>query len=192
MSSKSSKQPAIKKIYPKTNISKAYYRHLVDSIEHDPLVRHSTITIAGMVAAICILLGCLIWYSGFNPGNLIQTKAKVVSVSNGRTDANSLLTSDFVTFEFNTKGKDEQTYKVRQIANPGTSYQKDQIINIGYHPKNPNYARNLSDTRVPFISIVLWTFPFIIMLWFILVALLRYIKRQELIWQAAEAADSND
>lgn len=192
MSKKSRKQPVNKKIYPKTNISRAYYKRLVNNIEHDPLIKHSTVTIAGMIAAISILLGSLIWYAQFNPGNLIYTNAKVITVSNGRTDSNSSQTRDFVTFEFNTKGNDSKTYKVRQIANVGLSYKEGQIIKIGYHPKNPNFARNLSDTRPPYISIALWSVPFFILLWFMFVALIRYAKRQELIWAAAEAADSED
>jgi hypothetical protein len=145
-----------------------------------------------MLSAIAILLGTLIWYAQFNPGNLIYTNARVVNISSGRTDANSTQTRDFVTFEFETSNSDGRKYQVRQIANQGMSYKEGQNIKIGYHPRNPNFARNLSDTRPPYISIALWSVPFFIIMWFIFIALIRYIKRQELIWEAAEAADSED
>lgn len=195
MSKKSRNTPAPRKVYPKTNISRAYYKHLVDSIEHDPLVKHTTLTIACMLAAVCVLLGSLIWFAQTNPGNLIQTKATVTNISLGKTDTLGTM-STFVTFEFNTRepvsADAPSSYKVRQQVNDGLRYEQGQVIKVGYHPKNPNYARNLNNTSPPQISIYLWTIPFLIMLWFIFVALLRYNERQNVIWNAAEAADSED
>lgn len=180
-----------KKIYPKTNVSRAYYRHIVNSIEHDPLIRHTTLTVACLISAICILIGSLIWYAQFNPGNLVFTSAKVTGISSGKIDTQGN-TSTFVTFSFQTRGHDPKQYSVRQVANTAIKYSENQNIRIGYHPKNPNYARDLSNTSLPFISIVLWSVPFLIMVWFIFVALIRYIKRQVLIWEAAEAANIDE
>lgn len=173
--------------FPKTNISRAYYKHLVDSIEHDPLVRHTTMTVACMLAAIAILLGALVWFAQSNPANLIQTNAKVTGISTGKTDSTGTV-STFITFDFTTR--DAQQKSVRQITNDGLAYSLDQSIKVGYHPKNPNYARNLHNNQPPFISLALWTIPFILMIWFIFVALFRHHKRQEIIWKAAEAAEA--
>ena len=189
MSKKSKSARLPKKIYPKTNVSKAYYKHLVNSIEHDPLVKHTTLTAACLIVAISILMGALIWYAQFNPGNLIYTSGKITSISSGKTDTQGN-NSTFITFEFSTK--ESKQFSVRQVANEGIKYSEGQNIRIGYHPKNPNYARDLSNTDLPFVTITLWSIPFLIMVWFIFVALLRYIKRQELIWEAAEAADINE
>lgn len=177
------------KIYPKTNLSKAYYRHLVNNIEHDPLVRHSTLVIACMIAAICILLGVLMWFAKINPGNLITTGATITHISQGKThSAND--TTTFVIFDFKTREGEQKT--VRQQVKDGLTYEQDQTIRVGYHPKNPNYARILHDNRPPQAALYLWAVPFAIMLWFVFVALLRYQKRQRLIWAAAEAADIDD
>lgn len=177
------------KIYPKTNLSKAYYRHMVNNIEHDPLVKHSTLTIACMFAAMCVLAGALIWFAKTNPGNLISTKATVTNISYGRTHTTNDETT-FIIFDFKTRSGESKS--VRQQAHDGLKYETGQTIRVGYHPRNPNYARNLHDNRPPQASIYLWVVPFAIMLWFIFVALLRYDKRQRLIWAAAEAADSDD
>lgn len=177
------------KPHPKTNISRAYYRYLIDRIEHDPLVRHTTMTVACMVAAICILLGGLIWYAKSNPGNLIQTHATISNISTGKTDSIGTI-STFITFDFQTRNGEEKS--VRQQANDGLAYTEGQAIKAGYHPHNPNFARNLHDNRPPLISQALWVMPFVLMIWFVFVALFRYRTRQEIIWAAAEAADSDD
>jgi hypothetical protein len=177
-----------KRIAPKTNISKVYYRRLVDQIEHDPLVRHSTLSIACMIAAMCVLLGALIWFAKANPGNLQRTEGTVKNLSTGRTSTDGTITT-FVTFDFETR--DNQVFSVRQAAADGLSYQTGNQIAIGYSPLNPNYAR-IINSRPPAASIVLWIVPFYIMLWFILVALFRHHSRQVLIWKAAEAANSDD
>lgn len=174
---------------PKTNISKAYYNHLVDEIEHDPLIRHSTLTVACMVAAICVLSGALLWFAKSNPGNLIQTNATVTGISSGKTDAIGMV-STFVTFDFTTRDGTEKS--VRQQANDGLAYHEGQRIKIGYHPRNPNYARNLNNNRPDLASIVLWCVPFALMIWLTFVALFRHHARQEEIYRAAEAADSDD
>jgi hypothetical protein len=176
------------RIAPKTNISKAYYRHLVDQIEHDPLVKHSTLSVACLVAAICVLLGCLIWFAKSNPGNLIQTDATVTNLSSGRTDTIGTITT-FVSFDFKTR--DDKRVSARQPAPEGLSYTQDKAIRVGYNPINPNYAR-LIDSRPPLQAIALWLTPFYFMIWFILVALFRHHNRQVLIWKAAEAANSDD
>jgi hypothetical protein len=175
-------------IAPKTNISKAYYHHLIDNIEHDPLVKHSTLSIACLLAAICVLLGSLIWFAKVNPGNLIKTDAVVTNISSGRTDSVGTITS-FVSFDFKTR--DNIAVSARQPAPKGIFYEKDQEIVVGYNPINPNFAR-LNDDRVPIISYFLWFIPFYLMIWFIIVALFRHHSRQLLIWKAAEAADAND
>lgn len=178
-----------RKIYPKTNISKTYYKHLVDNIEHDPLVRHSTLTVACMIAAISVLLGTLIWFAKANPGNLIQSKGTITSISTGKVDDIGTI-GTFVLFDFKTK--DNQQISARQPANDGLEYKVGQEINVGYHPRNPNYVRNLNDNTPPQISFFLWFAPFVLMIWFIFVAGIRYTNRQRLIWDAAEAADSDD
>lgn len=175
--------------HPKTNISRAYYKHLINTIEHDPLVRHTTMTVACMFAAICILLGGLIWFARSNPGNLIQTNATVTNISNGKTDSIGTV-STFITFDFTTREGEQKT--VRQIASDGLEYHEGQSIKVGYHPKNNSYARNLNDNRPPVVSQALWVVPFVLMIWFIFIALFRYRKRQEIIWQAAEAANISD
>jgi hypothetical protein len=177
-----------KRIAPKTNISKVYYRRLVDQIEHDPLVRHSTLSVACLVAAICVLLGALIWFAKANPGNLIRTNGIVTNLSSGRTSTDGTVTT-FVTFDFNTQ--EDQRFSVRQAAAEGLSYQTNNQIAIGYSPLNPNYAR-IIDSRPPAVAVTLWFTPFYLMLWFILVALFRHHSRQVLIWKAAEAANSDD
>lgn len=176
------------RIAPKTNISKAYYKHLVDSVEHDPLVRHSTLSVACLIAAMCVLLGCLMWFARANPGNLIKTDAYVTNLSSGRTDSLGTITT-FVSFDFTTR--DNKPISARQPAPEGLSYKINDSINVGYSPKNPNYAR-LLDNRPPTASIMLWFVPFYLMIWFIIVALFRHHARQVLIWKAAEAADSDD
>jgi len=177
------------KPYPKTNISRAYYKHLIDSIEHDPLVRHSTMTIACMIATICILLGGLIWFAKSNPGNLVQTNGTVQSISTDKTDSIGTI-STFITFGFTTRDGEQKS--VRQQTNDGLTYNNGQSIKIGYHPRNPNYARNLHDNRPPLPAIALWTIPFLLMIWFVFVALFRHRKRQEIIWEAAEAANAEE
>lgn len=189
MSKKSGQAFEPRKIYPKTNISKAYYKHLVDNIEHDPLVKHSTLSVACLVAAVCVLAGALIWFAKTNPGNLIQTNATITNISTGKTDTVGTL-STFITFDFETKQGEKKS--VRQQTLDGLNYTEGQSIKIGYHPHNPNYARNLNDNRPPAISIALWSTPFVFMIWFIFIAIFRHHQRQVVIWQAAEAADADE
>jgi len=177
------------RIMPKTNISKAYYKQLVDKIEHDPLIKRTTISVACLVAAICVLSGSLLWFTKSNPGNLVQTNAVVTSISSSKTNGIGAVTT-FITFNFKTS--DGVDKSVRQPANDGLRYTEGQNIKIGYHPSNPNYARNLNDNRPNQLSVLLWTVPFILMIWLTFVALFRHHKRQVEIWQAAEAADSDD
>ena len=174
---------------PKTNISKAYYRHLVNVIEHDPLIRHSTLSVACLIAAICVLTGALLWFAKTNPGNLVQTDATVSSISTGKTDGFGTV-STFVTFDFKTRNGTEK--QVRQQANDGLAYSEGQRIKVGYHPRNPSYARNLHDNSPGAVSIALWCAPFVLMLWFTFVALFRHHSRQVEIWNAAEAAEADD
>lgn len=176
------------KIHPKTNISRAYYKHLINTIEHDPLVRHTTLTIACMCAAMCVLLGTLLWYAKSNPGNLVQAQATITNVSSDTHQVARAL--NFITFTFNTRAGEQKS--VRQQVLPNTEYAQGQTIRIGYHPKNPNFARNLSDIPPPTASLYLWATPFVLMVWFTIVALFRYEKRQQIIWDAAEAADVNE
>lgn len=173
------------RVAPHTNISKAYYKHIIDNIEHDPLIRHSTVTVACLLAAISVLAGLLIWYAKFSPGNLIYTTATVTNVTSGKTD-NYGKESTFITFVFNTSTGEEKA--VRQVADDGLPYQTGQHIKIGYHPANPNYARNLNDNRPPAASLALWLVPAALVVWFSFVALFRHHKRQVEIWDAAEAA----
>ncbi len=177
------------KIAPKTNISKAYYKHLVDQIEHDPLIKHSTLSVACFIAAICVLLGALIWFAKANPGNLIQTTGTVTGISSGRTDATGTV-STFITFDFETH--DGQDKSVRTAVSDGLEYHEGQNIRVGYFPANPNYARNLHDNRPKAVSVVLWSVPFAFMIWLTFVALFRHHQRQVEIWNAAEAANSDD
>lgn len=142
-----------------------------------------------MIIAINVLIGTMIWFAQFNPGNLIQTTG-TVNVATANPNAPSNLKSTFVVFNFDTK--DHQTYTVRQATANSQQYTEGQTIKIGYSPKNPNYARILDNTNPSNLSIILWLTPALIVPWFILVALLRYHSRQELIWDAAEAADIND
>lgn len=174
---------------PKTNISPQYFKEVVDDIEHDPLIKHSTLSVACFVAVIAVLTGALIWFARANPGNLIQTTGTVSGVSSGKTDAIGTVTT-FVTFDFTTH--DGQAKSVRQPANDGLEYSLGQSIRVGYHPKNPNYARNLADNRPPQVSLWLWAVPFLIMIWLTFVALFRHHARQEEIWAAAEAVDTDD
>lgn len=189
MNKKSGLDNTSRKIYSKTNISKAYYKHLVDTIEHDPLVRHTTMTVGCMLAAIAILLGSIIWFAQSNPGNLIQTTGKVTNISSGKTDTTGTI-STFITFDFKTREGEGKS--VRQVTNDGLAYSLDQSIRVGYHPKNPNYARNLHNTQPPLISLGLWSVPFILMIWFLFIALFRHHQRQQVIWAAAEAANTDD
>lgn len=175
-----------RKVAPKTNISKSQYKHIVSDIEHDTLILPSTMAIACMVAAISVLGGLLIWFAKVNPGSLIQTTGTVTAVSSGRTDNYGTETT-FITFDFKTR--DYQDKSVRQPAKDGLEYNPGQNIRIGYHPRNPNYARNLHDTRPPQESLYLWAVPFLIMIWLIFTALFRYRTRQIEIWNAAEAAN---
>lgn len=173
------------RVAPHTNISKAYYKHIIDNIEHDPLIKRSTISAACLLAAICVLVGAVIWFAKSNPGNLIYTNAQISNVTSGKTDALGNETT-FITFDFATREGEQK--QVRQTANDGLSYQTGQNIKVGYHPKNSNYARNLSDNRPPRISAILWLTPFVFIIWFAFVALFRHHKRQVDIWEAAEAA----
>lgn len=174
---------------PKTNISRRYYRKIVNDIEHDPLVKQTTLTAAAFIAVMTIMLGGLVWFAKANPGNLIQTTGTVTGISSGKTDAVGTITT-FITFDFKTREGEQKS--VRQPAAAGLEYHVDETIRIGYHPKNPNYARNLHDNRPPQISLWLWAVPFVLMIWFIFVALFRFNARQQEIWRAAEAADSED
>lgn len=177
------------RIAPKTNVSKAYYRHLVDQIEHDPLVRHSTLSVACVIAAICILLGCLLWFAHTHPGNLIRVPATATGLSTGRTDTIGTVTT-FVSFDFTTK--DGRAVSARQPAEASRSFTSGQQFIAGYNPKNPNFARIIPDNRPPELAVWLWLVPFYLLLWFLLVALFRHHRRQVEIWRAAEAADSDD
>lgn len=174
---------------PKTNISKAYYTQLVDDIEHDPLIRRSTLSVACLIAAICVLSGALVWFAKSTPGNLIKTEATVSGVSTGKTDSLGTL-STFISFDFKTRNGETKT--VRQQVTDGLSYQQGQAITVGYHPKNPNFARNLQDNRPGMASLVLWSVPFLLMIWLTFVALFRHHARQVEIWQAAEAAEADE
>lgn len=182
-------------IYPKTNISRVYYKHLVDQIEHDPLIKHTTLTITGMLAAICILAGALLWFAQSNPGNLVAAKAGVTGISSGKTDAFGGSTT-FVTFSFDASQPAPVTnssrVSVRQPAIEGLKYEVGQEIKVGYHPKNPNFARLLNDTRPPRLSLVFWAMPFVILIGLVFLALFRHHARQVEIWNAANAANSDD
>ncbi len=177
------------KVAPKTNISEKQYREIVDDIEHDPLVRRSTMTAVAFLATIAILLGGLIWFAKMNPGNLVTTTGTVTSISSGRTDTLGNETT-FITFDFKTRQDEPKT--VRQPAITGIRYEVGQNIKIGYHPKNPNFARLLDDNRPPEVSLWLWVLPFLLMIWFIFVALFRHHARQVEIWNAAAAADAKE
>lgn len=170
---------------PKTNISRAYYRKIVDKIEHDPLIKHSTLSLACFTAVIAVLLGGIIWFAKLNPGNLIQTSGTITGISTGLTDDIGTITT-FVTFDFTTREGEQKSARAR--THSGVEYKVGHSIRAGYYPKNPNYARNLSDNRPPQPSIYLWSVPFLIMIWLIFVALFRYSKRQQAIWDAAEAS----
>jgi hypothetical protein len=174
---------------PGTNISKAYYKLVVDKIEHDPLIKHSTFSVVCLVAAISVLTGALMWFSKTNPGNLIQTQGTITSISSGKTDTVGTITT-FVSFSFNTS--DGKPVEVRQPAAEGLAYETGQVIPVGYFPKNPNFARNLSDKRPPAIALALWLIPFALMIWLGFLALFRHHARQVEIWEAAEAADSDE
>ncbi len=177
------------KIYPKTNISKAYYRHLVRQILHDPLIRPTSLAAACMIAAASVLAGMLIWFAQSNPGNLLQTNATITGISSGRTSAIGTITT-FLSFDFTTH--DGQSITARQAANDGLLYQEGQSIKVGYHPRNPYYVRNLNDNRPPASATVFWATPFIIIIWLGGVALFRHRQRQLLLWDAADAANSDD
>ncbi|MDQ3123203.1 MAG: DUF3592 domain-containing protein [bacterium] len=177
------------KVHPGTNIPKKAYREIVDDIEHDPLIKHSTLSVACMMAASCVLLGALLWFAKTNPGNLVKTNATITNISSGRTDAVGTVTT-FITYEFKTR--EDRTVSVRNVTNDGLTYSEGQNITIGYHPANANFARNLYDNRPPSAAKVLWIVPFIFMIWFIFVALFRHHARQLEIWKAAEAADTDD
>ncbi len=177
------------RVMPKTNISKVYYKQLVDDIEHDPLIKHTTVSVACLIAAICVLAGALIWFAKFNPGNLTQTSGEVTNVSSGRTDSIGTI-GTFITFDFETN--DGQAKSVRQQINDGMKYSTGQTIKVGYFTDNPNYARNLNDNRPDRISIFLWIMPIILASWLGFVALLRYHARQVEIWDAAEAAEVDE
>jgi hypothetical protein len=177
------------KVMPKTNISKRQYDHIVDEIEHDPLIKRTTLAVACMVAASCVLTGLLIWFARANPGNLIQTTGTVTGISSGLTDSYGTDTT-FVTFEFKTREGDQKS--VRASTSDGLKYSEGQDIRIGYHPRNPNFARNFRDNRPPQVALYLWTVPFLLMIWLIFTALFRHHARQVEIWNAAEAADSDD
>lgn len=174
---------------PKTNISRKYYRKIVNDIEHDPLIKLSTLSVACFMAVIAVTLGGLIWFAKASPGNLIQTSGTVTNISTGRTDDIGTMTT-FITFDFTTREGEPKS--VRTPTYSGIEYEVGHTIRAGYHPKNPNFARNLSDNRPPPVSIYLWAVPFLLMIWFIFLALFRYSRRQQEIWDAAEAADSDD
>lgn len=177
------------RVAPKTNISKAYYQTLVDDIEHDPLIKHTTLSVACLVAAICVLSGAIIWFAKLNPGNLVQTSARITTINTGKTGSTGTV-STFITFDFTARGNQQKS--VRQQVSNGLEYKEGQSIKIGYHPKNPNYARNLNDNRPPDVSVVLWCVPFALMIWLTLLALFRHHARQVEIWQAAEAAEAEE
>jgi hypothetical protein len=174
---------------PKTNISKAYYRQIVDTIEHEPLIEHTTLSIVCFIAALSVLAGSLLWFAKTNPGNLVQTSGTVSALSTGRSDASGTI-STFVSFDFTTK--DGKALTVRQRTTDGLDYEVGQAIKVGYFPDNPNFARNLRDNRPDQLSLLLWSVPFVLMIWLTFVALFRHHARQVEIWQAAEAADSDE
>lgn len=174
---------------PKTNISRRYYRKIVNDIEHDPLIQYSTLTVAAFIATIAITLGGLLWFAKLSPGNLLQTTATVSNVTSGRTDHLGNSTT-FVIFDFRTQGGEDKS--VRQPAPSGLEYKPGDKIKVGYHPKNPNYARLLNDIRPPQLALWLWIVPFIIMIWLIFVTLFRHRTRQLEIWAAAEAANADE
>ncbi len=174
---------------PKTNISRKYYRQIVEDIEQDPLIKHSTLSAACFFAVIAVLLGGLIWFARANPGNLIQTTGTVTHISTGHTDDIGTVTT-FITFDFVTREGEQKS--VRTPTASGIAYEVGHTIRAGYYPKNPNYARNLADNRPPQEALYLWAIPFLIMIWLVFVALFRYSKRQQEIWDAAEASDSEE
>lgn len=174
------------KVGKKTNISKRQYRKIVSEIEHDSLIKRSTLSVAAFVAVASILTGTLMWYAQISPGNLVRATGTVTGISSGLADAKGTV-NNYITFDFRTKGGQERT--VRSITNDGLSYSVGQEISIGYHPLNPNYARNLHNDRPPVASYYLWSLPFVLMVWFAGLAIVRFRMRQEDIWNAAEAAD---
>jgi hypothetical protein len=176
------------RIKPLTNISKDQYEHLVDEVEHDPLIRHSTLTVLCLIAAISLLSGGIIWFSKTNPGNLVRSRAKITYISSGPTDNKGTITT-FVTFNF--KDHKDQAYMVRQPYS-GPKLEVNDTLSVGYNPLNPRYARVLSDINPPLSSYMLWTLPFVMMLGTLLLALYRHHERQLEIWQAAEAADATE
>ncbi len=176
------------KVMPRTNISKAYYQYLVNDIEHDPLVKRTTLMAVCFLSAISIFAGSLAWFARTHPGNLVRTSATVSYLSSGRTD-NIGSVSTFATFNFETK--DGVVYRVRQqVENQQLAL--NQKITVGYSPLNPAYARILTDNSLPVISFSLWVLPFAMMAGLMILALFRHHKRQVEIWQAAEAANVSE
>jgi len=169
----------------KVNISRNTYEQIVDEIEHDPLIRRTTIYATTLTAAICVLTGLLLWYVLLHPAKLIRTTGTVSSINSGRTDNIGTVTT-FITFDFKTS--DGQAKSVKAPVTNGHTYTAGDPLSVGYSPLNPNYARNLSHIKPPRISVVLWTIPFLLLIWFGFVALFRHHARQVEIWDAAEAA----
>lgn len=174
------------KVGKKTNISKRQYRKIVSEIENDSLIKRSTLSVAAFAAVAAVLTGTLIWFAQISPGNLIRATGTVTSISSGLADAKGTINT-YVIFDFRTKEGEEKT--VRSITNDGLNYTVGQKISIGYHPSNPNYARNLHNDRPPVVSYYLWSIPLVLLVWFSGLAIVRFRMRQEDIWNAAEAAD---
>jgi hypothetical protein len=169
----------------KVNISKEMYEQIVRSIEHDPLIRRSTLIAAGLFAGVAILTGLMLWFVLLHPAKLVRTSGTVTSVNSGKTDALGTVTT-FINFRFTPAGRAPVTVKA-PVTN-GHIYTPGNTLTIGYSPLNPNYARNLSHTAPPKLSFVLWAVPPLLAFWFGVVALVRHHERQEQIYAAAEAA----
>lgn len=176
------------KVGKKTNISKKQYKKLVAEIERTPLVSPTALTAVAFIAIASLLAGALIWFAKTTPGNLIKTTGTVTSVTGGLIDATGTKQT-YVNYSFQTH--DGQAVTARQPAGE-LSYESGQTISVGYHPKNPNYTRNLSDNTPPAFSLYLWTLPGLLAAGLVAVAGWHYRQRQELIWDAAEAADVNE
>lgn len=170
----------------KVNISPSTYHQIVEEIERDPLIRRTTVYAAFLTSAICVLTGLLMWYVLLHPAKLVHTSGTVTAINSGKTDVQGTVTT-FIAFDFKTA--DGQAKSVKAPVTNGHVYETGDALTIGYSPLNPNYARNLSHINPPRVSVLLWTAPFIIAVWFGFVALFRHHARQMEIWDAAEAAN---
>jgi hypothetical protein len=170
----------------KVNISPKMYDQIVNEIEHDPLIKRSTLVIAGLLSFIAVLFGLLIWYAPMHPAKLVRTNGTVMNLNSGKTDTQGTVTT-FITFSFAASDGRKVSVKA-PITSKYTGYRVGDSLLVGYSPLNPNYARNLSHILPPRLSIVLWAAPFVMFFWFGVVALARHHTRQEEIFFAAEAA----